>query len=253
MQPAQVQGFSFLAGVYRGNFMSGGVPVAPKGMPGPNKEIAMKQLLLAVPHRFLAMLALVLAAGLGTALPATAQDASYQIKSGDVLRIEVLEDASLNRSVLVAPDGRIALPLAGSVPVAGQSVEQVRAALTAALGPNFAATPTVYVAIDSVAQKTGGGPAVAKTYDVYVIGQVTHPGKFTVVPGTTILQFLAEIGGFTDFAATKRIQLRRSDAAGKETVYVLNYQAIVDGTANTLGGTVAQGDVFVVPPTRLFE
>ena len=243
--------------------MSGGVPVAPKGMPGPNKEIAMKQLLLAVPGRLLAMMGRVLppvlamtilAFGLGTALPAAAQDASYQIKSGDVLRIEVLEDASLNRSVLVAPDGRIALPLAGSVPVAGQSVEQVRAALTAALGPNFAATPTVYVAIDSVAQKTGGGgPAVAKTYDVYVIGQVTHPGKFTVVPGTTILQFLAEIGGFTDFAATKRIQLRRSDAAGKETVYVLNYQAIVDGLPNAVTGTVAQGDVFVVPPTRLFE
>ena len=215
----------------------------------------MKQLLLAVPHRFLAMiapvLALVLAAGLGTVLPAAAQD--YQIKSGDVLRIEVLEDASLNRSVLVAPDGRIALPLAGSLPVAGQSVEQVRAALTAALAPNFAATPTVYVAIDSVALQTGGGPAVARTYDVYVIGQVNNPGKFTVVPGTTILQFLAEIGGFTDFAAVKRIQLRRADASGKETVYVLNYQAIVDGLPNAVNGTVAQGDVFVVPPTRLFE
>jgi polysaccharide export outer membrane protein len=200
------------------------------------------------------MLALVLVAGLGTALPAAAQD--YQIKSGDILRIEVLEDASLNRSVLVAPDGRIALPLAGSVPVAGQSVEQVRAALTAALGPNFAATPTVYVAIDSVAVKApvGGGPAAAAaTYDVYVIGQVNNPGKFAVVPGTTILQFLAEIGGFTDFAAVKRIQLRRTDAAGKETVYVLNYQAIVDGLPNAVSGTVAQGDVFVVPPTRLFE
>ena len=184
--------------------------------------------------------------------PPAAQD--YQIKSGDVLRIEVLEDASLNRSVLVAPDGRIALPLAGSLPVAGQSVEQVRAALTAALGPNFAATPTVYVAIDSVALKTGGGgPATAATYDVYVIGQVNNPGKFAVVPGTTILQFMAEIGGFTDFAAVKRIQLRRTDAAGKETVYVLNYQAIVDGLPNAVSGTVAPGDVFVVPPTRLFE
>jgi polysaccharide biosynthesis/export protein len=227
-------------------------------MPGPNKEIAMKQLLLAVSHRFLAMIALVLAPvlamSLGTALPAAAQD--YQIKSGDVLRIEVLEDASLNRSVLVAPDGRIALPLAGSLPVAGQSVEQVRAALTAALAPNFAASPTVYVAIDSVAVKApsgGGAPAAAATYDVYVIGQVNNPGKFSVAPGTTILQFLAEIGGFTDFAAVKRIQLRRTDAAGKETVYILNYQAIVDGLPNAVSGTVAPGDVFVVPPTRLFE
>ena len=200
------------------------------------------------------MMGLVLAMGLGAALPAAAQNSAYQIKVGDILRIEVLEDASLNRSVLVAPDGRITLPLAGAIAVAGQSVDQVQAALTASLAPNFAATPTVYVAIDSVAQKTGGGgAAVAKTYDVYVIGQVNKPGKFAVVPGTTILQFMAEIGGFTSFAAVKRIQLRRTDAAGKETVYILNYQAVVDGLPNAVTGTVAQGDVFVVPPTRLFE
>ena len=214
----------------------------------------MKHLLLAVPGRLLAMMGLVLAMGLGAALPAAAQNSAYQIKVGDILRIEVLEDASLNRSVLVAPDGRITLPLAGAIAVAGQSVDQVQAALVAALAPNFAAKPTVYVAIDSVAQKTGGGgAAVAKTYDVYVIGQVNKPGKFAVVPGTTILQFMAEIGGFTSFAAVKRIQLRRTDAAGKETVYILNYQAVVDGLPNAVTGTVAQGDVFVVPPTRLFE
>ena len=213
----------------------------------------MKQLLLAV-------MGFVLALALGSALPAAAQtggaqSSAYQIKVGDVLRIEVLEDASLNRSVLVAPDGRITLPLAGAVAVSGQSVDQVQAALTAALAPNFAAKPTVYVGIDSVAQKTGGGgaAAAAKTYDVYVIGQANKPGKYAVTPGTTILQFLAEIGGFTNFAAVKRIQLRRSDAAGKETVYLLNYQAVVDGTPNAVSGTVAQGDVFVIPPTRLFE
>jgi len=35
---------------------------------------------------------------------------TYQIRPGDTLRIEVLEDASLNRTVLVAPDGRITIP-----------------------------------------------------------------------------------------------------------------------------------------------
>ena len=229
-------------------------------MPGPNKEIAMKQLLLAVQGRRLALLSgavfgLILALGLGAALPAAAQNSAYQIKVGDILRIEVLEDASLNRSVLVAPDGRITLPLAGPLAVAGQSVDQVQAALTAALAPNFAAKPTVYVGIDSVAQKAVGGGAAAApaTYDVFVIGQANKPGKFAVVPGTTILQFMAEIGGFTSFAAVKRIQLRRTDAAGKETIYILNYQAVVDGLPNAVTGTVAQGDVFVIPPTRLFE
>ena len=216
-------------------------------MPGPNKEIAMKQLLLAV-------MGFVLALGLAAALPAAAQNSAYQIKVGDILRIEVLEDASLNRSVLVAPDGRITLPLAGAIAVSGQSVDQVQAALTAVLAPNFAAKPTVYVGIDSVAQKTGGGAAAAaKPYNIFVIGQANKPGKYAVDPGTTILQFLAEIGGFSNFAATKRIQLHRTDASGKETVYLLNYQAIEDGSANTPTGAQAPGDVFVIPPRRLFE
>ena len=87
----------------------------------------------------------------------------------------------------------------------------------------------------------------------HVVGQVNNPGKYEVPQGTTILQFLAQVGGFTPYAAVKRVQLRRTDATGKETVYVLNYQAIVDGVPNAVSGTVAQGDVFVVPATRLFE
>ena len=39
----------------------------------------------------------------------------YQIRTGDTLQIEVLEDPSLNRSVLVLPDGTISFPFAGSV------------------------------------------------------------------------------------------------------------------------------------------
>jgi len=203
----------------------------------------MKQLLLA-------FLGLVLAA-----LPVAAGDSNYLIKVGDVLRIEVQEDASLNRSVLVAPDGRITLPLAGPVKVAGDSVDQVQALLSDKLAPNFATKPTVYVGIDSVAAKAtgGGGAAAAKGIDIFVIGQANKPGKYAVDQGTTILQFLAEIGGFTDFAATKRIQLHRVDAAGKETVYVLDYDAVQNGATGTLTGTVAAGDVFIIPPRHLFE
>jgi polysaccharide export outer membrane protein len=186
-------------------------------------------------------------------LPAAAQD-TYQIKVGDVLSIEVLEDTTLNRSVLVAPDGRITLPLAGSVKVSGESVDQVQADLTAKLAPNFAAKPTVYVGISSVAAaKAVGGTASAKTVNVYVIGQALKPGKYAIDRGTTILQFLAEIGGFTNYAATKRIQLHRVDASGKEVVYTLNYGAVEAGAADTLTGTVANGDVFIIPPRHLFE
>ena len=43
---------------------------------------------------------------------------AHQLRAaaGDVLNIEVLEDASLNRQALVLPDGRVTVPLAGNLP-----------------------------------------------------------------------------------------------------------------------------------------
>ena len=83
-------------------------------------------------NRFIAVLARVLALPFLLAaltVPATAQDGGYLIRSGDTLRIEVLEDPGLNRSVLVSPDGRITLPLAGGVRAAGKTVEAVQSEL----------------------------------------------------------------------------------------------------------------------------
>jgi polysaccharide export outer membrane protein len=186
-------------------------------------------------------------------LPAAAQ-ATYTIKPGDVLRIEVLEDPSLNRSTLVLPDGRISLPLAGTVQASGLTLEQLQATLATRIAPNFATTPTVYVGLDSLAApKPATGTAAAPLMlDVYVIGEAAKPGKFQVKPGTTILQFLAEMGGFSNFAATKRIQLRRT-TAGVETTYVINYKAVEAGATGTGLGTIAAGDVFIIPQRRLFE
>ena len=187
--------------------------------------------------------------------PANAQDA-YRIRPGDVLRIEVLEDATLNRSVLVSPDGRISLPLAGSVMAAGNSIEAVQQALTAQLAPNFAAPPSVFVAIEQLAERVLAGPAVpavAPVINIYVLGEVGNPGKLEVSPGTTVLQLFAQVGGFAPFAATTRIQLRRVDTHGTEQIYALNYDAIEAGTNPNGRTTLLEGDVIVVPQRRLFE
>jgi polysaccharide export outer membrane protein len=193
--------------------------------------------------------------GLVLSVTAAAAQDSYKIKPGDVLRVEVLEDSSLNRSTLVLPDGRISLPLAGTVAASGMTLEQLQAAIATRIAPNFATSPTVYVGLDSVAQpKPSTGVAAAPLmYDVYVIGEAAKPGKFQVKPGTTVLQFLAEMGGFSNFAATQRIQLRRTTAAGVENTYLINYKAVEAGAAGAGLGTIAAGDVFIIPQRRLFE
>jgi polysaccharide export outer membrane protein len=186
-----------------------------------------------------------------TATGALAQS-SYAICSGDVLSIEVLEDASLNRSVLVLPDGSISFPLVGTVQAAGRSVADVRSALITGLTPNFAAAPNVYVSVAQLGERraSGNGTAAVKTTDIYAMGEVLKPGKIDAARGVTILQALAQAGGFTKFAATKRIELHRTDANGGEQILYFNYR----GGGGISGSTRLQaGDVLVVPERRLFE
>ena len=191
--------------------------------------------------------------------PVAAQDGGYLIRPGDTLKIEVLEDPGLNRSVLVSPDGRINLPLTGTVRVSGKNIETVQSELSARLSANFAAPPNVYASIERVVERVvgsggGGGTRAVATVDIYVIGEGAKSGKLSVAPGTTVLQFFAEMGGFSKFAATKRIQLRRTDPrTKKESNYLINYDAIESGSSR-MGATVLQkGDVIVVPQRKLFE
>lgn len=185
---------------------------------------------------------------------AAAQD-SYRIQPGDVLRVEVLEDSSINRDALVLPDGRISIPMAGTVPAAGRTITQVQSAVTQRLSPNFSNAPTVFVSISKLRERervTATAP-VEKTIDIFVMGEVTQPGKVAVAQGTTLLQALAQIGGFSKFAATKRVQLRRADKSGRERVYNINYNDILAGTSSIGMTTLAEGDVIIVPERRLFE
>ena len=179
--------------------------------------------------------------------PVQAQD-SYSIQPGDVLRIEVLEDPSLNRDALVLPDGRVSLPLAGLIQAGGRDIDSVQADIAGRLAPNFAAAPNVFVSMARLApDMTLGGAAVADTISVFLMGEAASPGKVEVEPGSTILQALAQAGGVTNFAATKRLQLRRD---GK--IYQLNYKALETGGSG-FDSAVADGDVIFIPQRRLFE
>lgn len=198
------------------------------------------------------MLYRVLAAviALGVAQGAAAQS-EFRIGPGDTLRIEVLEDPSLNRDVLVLPDGTVSFPLAGAVRAGGQTTTQLEGTLASALGPNFAASPTVAVSVAGLAPRGGGAPA---TIDVYFIGEVANAGLVAVPRGTTVLQALALSGGFSRFAATKRIQLRRTDPrSGAQSVFSIDYKAIERGESGIGNSVLADGDVIIVPERRLFE
>ncbi|WP_253196343.1 polysaccharide biosynthesis/export family protein [Roseovarius sp. PS-C2] len=196
----------------------------------------------------------IFAAAMIAATGAFAQGA-YQIKSGDALQIEVLEDPNLNRTVLVLPDGSFNFPLIGSIQAGGKSLSSVRSALSSGLASNFNTPPTVFVSIAALGPAPVAAPAVPvapPTIDIFVMGEVAAPGKLAASPEITILQALAQAGGLTRFAARKRVELRRADS---ETGVITRYRYNYDGTGKSIKGStlLIPGDVIVVPARRLFE
>lgn len=184
---------------------------------------------------------------------AAVAQSGYQIRPGDTLQVEVLEDPSLNRSVLVLPDGSISFPFAGSISASGRTAGQVQSSITSGIESNFASKPTVFVTVSQLRERplATGGPA---TIDVFIMGEVSSPGEKDLSRGTTLIQALATTGGFTQFAATKRILLRRTDSStGKTSVSRINYKAIADGAAVGQDIVLRDGDVIIVPERRLFE
>ena len=87
-------------------------------------------------------------------LAPAAEAQGYNIRPGDVLRIEVIEDPTLNRSVLVPPDGkhhRAAGRIGAGRRARGRAQVQSRSRARL-LAPNFAAAPSVFVSIEQIAQ-----------------------------------------------------------------------------------------------------
>lgn len=189
----------------------------------------------------LALLTLILAAPM-----AFAQAAGYRIQPGDVLSVTVLEDETLNRQALVLPDGRISVPLAGTIRASNQTVESVEKVIADRLASNFAVRPNVFVSVTTVNED-------GLTFPIYVLGRVSDPGLREVETGTNLLQAVALAGGLDRFAATKRIQLRRRGADGREQIFVFNYKAVERGAGIESMITMREGDVILVPERRLFE
>ncbi|MEN6310579.1 MAG: SLBB domain-containing protein, partial [Acidobacteriota bacterium] len=88
---------------------------------------------------------------------------------------------------------------------------------------------------------------VDKTVVVYVFGQVKNPGalqvKRSAIP--TLLQAIAQAGGFSDRAARGGIKVRRKDAAGRETEISVNAKNILKGKIKDI--QLVENDTIYVP------
>ncbi len=165
--------------------------------------------------------------------PATT-DPAYVIGPQDVLDINVWKEPDMSRIVPVRPDGKISLPLINDVQAASMTPQQLAADITTKLR-KFLTEPQVTVIVTQI-----------NSQRVFVIGEVLHAGAFQLVPGTTVLQALANAGGFTTFADVKKIHVMRL-VNGKHTELPFNYREVLKGDNQDQNIKLQPGDTVVVP------
>jgi len=196
------------------------------------------------PRMFLmAILTLLAFAGAASAQPAAKTAAvpaaspaldPYKIGPEDVLNISVWKNDALSRSVQVRPDGMISMPLLDDVGAAGLTPLQLRDVLAKRLA-EFIPNPEVSVIVAEV-----------RSFKVSLLGEVGRPGRFELKSWTTILDLLAQAGGFTQFAARGRIVVLRP--TGKTMTRIpFNYNKVVSSGGEEENFYLQPGDIVLVP------
>jgi polysaccharide export outer membrane protein len=157
---------------------------------------------------------------------------TYIIGAEDVLSIQVWKEEALSQTVTVRTDGKISLPLIDEVQATGLTPLQLKEVLTQKFKA-YVEDPIVTVMVRE-----------GKSFKIYITGQVSRPGVINLVGEVSFLQFIAQVGGFTEWANQKKILIIRKEG-NKENRILVNYKKIVSGDAPNF--MLKPGDVIIVP------
>lgn len=160
-----------------------------------------------------------------------------QVGVDDMFDVRVYGEPDMSGSYRVATDGTIDFPLAGRIPVAGLRTGEIQSRLTERLKQGYLRNPQVTVLMKEWNSRK-----------ISVLGQVQHPGSVAYHPHMTIVDAIAQAGGFTGIAAKNAVSLRR-EAGGKVESRIYRVADITEG--RSMNVLVLPGDVLVVEE-RLF-
>ena len=123
----------------------------------------------------------------------------YRLGFGDELEIKFFNNQRFNETVTVRPDGRITMERIGDLYVTGMTPSQIDSLITVTYA-EIIRDPEVTVFV----RKFG-------SYQVYVLGEVAHPGGYPVERNMTIVQVLAVAGGVPYSAALSSVMILRQN------------------------------------------
>lgn len=160
--------------------------------------------------------------------------AEYMVGASDVLHVDVWQEPEISGNVVVRPDGNISLPLINEVKVSGMTPLQIQYQIGLKLTA-FVNNPKVTVTVVEIHSKRA-----------FITGEVSHPGEYSLNTQVTVLQLIAQAGGFTPFAKTERIVVLRT-VNGQQQRLHFKYREVVRGKDIEQNINLQSGDTVVVP------
>ena len=178
--------------------------------------------------------------------PLSVADA-YRLGTGDEISVRVVvwdtadfrfaELEALSGTYVVTPEGRVMVPLVGSIEALGLTTDELSSTLGDTLQTITGLTETPSVTI-----------GIARYRPVFVLGDVAEPGEYPFQPGLRVTQLLALSGGLFRFADTQNSSLLRDGirVAGSLREVEIDLATARIREARLLAETV-NAEAFVVP------
>jgi polysaccharide export outer membrane protein len=170
--------------------------------------------------------------------PPTATDLgapdNYVLGPGDQIEINVFGEPDLTRTVTIKPDGVVALPLVGGVSAAGKTAAQLETELTK-LYSKYLRAPSVSVLVRQFQMN-----------HIYVMGEVSKPGRYDLTDRMTILDALTLAGGSTEKGNLDGLQLVRVEN-GKSKAIPIKANQMIQGKNDSQNLKLQNGDLVYIP------
>ncbi len=169
--------------------------------------------------------------------PVTDGSQAMVLGPGDIFAVQVYREHDLSGEFQVSKDGTIDYPLLGILHVGGKSASEVSEMIRKGLAKRYLRHAYVSVLIKKYRSKR-----------VYVLGEVRHPGTLPFQERMTIVQAIAQAGGFKRTARTDDVIVTRMTPKGEKKV-VVPVESISEGKAPNF--FLVPGDIVFVPESLL--
>lgn len=165
--------------------------------------------------------------------------AGFLLGPEDLLEITVWKNPDLSRVTAIRPDGLISMPIIGDVQASGLTADALAHRISDRV-KQYIRDPAVSVSVKEL-----------NSYSIFVLGEVSKPGKYRAKSYITLLQAISMAGGLTEYAKKNRMQVVRLRPNGDHKIDELripfNYDDLIMGSGDPGNIILLSGDTVVVP------